>query len=712
MGNNWGIVSNSYATGSVSGNSSVGGLMGVNGSTISDSYATGSVSGTSYLGGLVGENDAGTVSNSFYATTDANGNPINNGGASDSTWSGNGNGTAKTSADLKQLATFTGWDIDDAGSTGKVWRIYEGDSHPLLRGFLTPLTITSATAGSKVYDGNAVTTVPSGLFTYAGTPDASKLFLGGTLYNQKNVGSYTAAVYSTQQGYDLSGTRSVGYTITPKALTASYTAANKVYDGTTTATVSATSGDIVGSDSVTISASGTFSDKNVGTGKTVTITGGALSGTDAANYTLQNTTGSANADITPKALSITGTTVANKTYDGTTNATVTPGTLSGFVGSETVSVASTTGTFDNKDAGTGKTVTVAYTLSDGTNGGLASNYTLAGTTHSADITPKSLTASYSAASKVYDGTTAATVSATSGDIVTGDAVTIAASGTFADKNVGTGKSVSITGGALSGADAGNYTLANSTGSASADITPKALAVSGITAANKVYDGTTSATVSYSDANFSGLISGDTVTASGAFADKNVGTGKTVNLTFGGADAGNYTFSGQSTTSADITPRPVQVAADAKSKFVGQSDPVLTYATGCPTGLSADCGLVSGESLAGSLSRDAGEAVGSYAIRQGTVTDANNPNYAISYQGADLSISAVELTGAPGDALASAQQTASSSAGTAPTPTPQPNAGSREAAGGPLLAALIRVQEPGIRLPEGFLVDEDERARRR
>jgi hypothetical protein len=193
----------------------------------------------------------------------------------------------------------------------------------------------------------------------------------------------------------------------------------------------------------------------------------------------------------------------------------------------------------------------------------------------------------------------------------------------------------------------------------------------------------------------------------------VGNGKTVNLSFGGADAGNYSFTGQNSTTADITPRPVQVTAQAKSKFVGQIDPPLTYATGCPTGYSADCGLVSGESLAGSLSRDAGEAVGSYAIRQGTVTDANNPNYAIDFAGADLSISAVELTGAPGSALASAQQTASSSsAGTAPTPTPEPNAGSNEAAGGPLLAALVRVEDGGIRLPEGFLVDEDERNRPR
>ncbi|WP_206193422.1 GLUG motif-containing protein, partial [Aliarcobacter cryaerophilus] len=55
------------ATGTVSGNVFVGGLVGINeiDSTISNSYATGTVSGNWYVGGLVGLNE-GTISNSFY----------------------------------------------------------------------------------------------------------------------------------------------------------------------------------------------------------------------------------------------------------------------------------------------------------------------------------------------------------------------------------------------------------------------------------------------------------------------------------------------------------------------------------------------------------------------------------------------------------------------------------------------------------------------
>ena len=66
---------------------------------------------------------------------------------------------------------------------------------------------------------------------------------------------------------------------------------------------------------------------------------------------------------------------SNKTYDGGTSATVTL-TFSGLVGSETLG-QSVSSTFSDKSVGTGKTVTVnSITLSDGSNGGLASNYSI------------------------------------------------------------------------------------------------------------------------------------------------------------------------------------------------------------------------------------------------------------------------------------------------------------------------------------------------
>ncbi|HEY4083939.1 MAG TPA: filamentous hemagglutinin N-terminal domain-containing protein [Burkholderiaceae bacterium] len=95
------------------------------------------------------------------------------------------------------------------------------------------------------------------------------------------------------------------------------------------------------------------------------------------------------------------------------------------------------------------------------------------------------------------------------------------------------------------------------------ITPKGLTISGITASNKVYDATTAATVSTAGAVYTGLVGGDVVTdsATGTFANKNVGTGKTVTLAnvIGGADAGNYTITNQASTAADITPKTLTVS---------------------------------------------------------------------------------------------------------------------------------------------------------
>jgi hypothetical protein len=74
VADNRGNITESYATGSVSGDDVVGGLVGINtGGTVLESYATGSVSGTDFVGGLVGGNvDGGTVRES-YATGDVSG---------------------------------------------------------------------------------------------------------------------------------------------------------------------------------------------------------------------------------------------------------------------------------------------------------------------------------------------------------------------------------------------------------------------------------------------------------------------------------------------------------------------------------------------------------------------------------------------------------------------------------------------------------------
>src|SRR5206468_4047786 len=150
------------------------------------------------------------------------------------------------------------------------------------------------------------------------------------------------------------------------------------------------------------------------------------------------------------------------------------------------------------------------------------------------ITAKGLTVSgVTADDKVYDAGTGATIhagSASLSGVISGDTVTLdssSASGAFGDKKVASGKTVTISGLGLGGADAGNYSLP--TRRSSDLITAKGLTVSGVTADDKVYDGGTGATIHAGSASLNGVISGDTVTldsssASGAFGDKKVVSG--------------------------------------------------------------------------------------------------------------------------------------------------------------------------------------------
>jgi hypothetical protein len=165
--------------------------------------------------------------------------------------------------------------------------------------------------------------------------------------------------------------------------------------------------------------------------------------------------------------------------------------------------------------------------------------------------------------KVYDALPAATLSFKGTPTAGGDDVTLV-SGTaaFNDKNAGTGKPVSYSGYSVGGADAGKFQLFTlpgdivGTGTTSADITPLAL-TGAITAADKVYDGTPSATIL--TRSLSTPIAGDDVSYSGGtalFADKTVANAKTVTasgLALSGADAGNYTVNTTAAASADITP---------------------------------------------------------------------------------------------------------------------------------------------------------------
>ena len=339
------------------------------------------------------------------------------------------------------------------------------------------LTISGAAAQNKVYDRTTVATISGA--TLVGVISNDNVIVNGVgTFADINVGTSKAV----SADFTISGSDAGNYTLVqPTGLTADITAKNltvtgtvaqnKTYDRTTAATVNGgtlvgvISGDTV---SASVSGGGVFDDWNVGTNKAVTASM-LLSGGDAGNYTLTQPTG-LTANITPAALTTTGATARSKIYNGTTAATITGASLVGVVSGDDVTVSGG-GAFANKNIGFSKEVTSALTLGGADMG----NYTLiqpAGLT--AHIYVKDLTVSGTAVqNKIYDSTTAATITgATLVGVIGDETVTISGGGTFADKNVGTGKAIN-TAFAISGLDAGNYTLVQPT-DLTADITPATL----------------------------------------------------------------------------------------------------------------------------------------------------------------------------------------------------------------------------------------------
>jgi hypothetical protein len=207
-----GAISDSYATGAVSGDTAVGGLVGSNGvgaetptATITNSYATGAVSGNTDVGGLVGLNGAGTVTDSYWNITST--------GQANSA----GGGVGLTQAQMTTAASYAGWDLEST------WVIYEGHTAPLLRSFMTALTVTVdyGTDAIKVYDG---TDVYRGGTVFDPPVDHVYGDVTGTL-SSRHVGSRTVeasgGLYSDQQGYIISYATSENNTVevTPATLT-------------------------------------------------------------------------------------------------------------------------------------------------------------------------------------------------------------------------------------------------------------------------------------------------------------------------------------------------------------------------------------------------------------------------------------------------------------------------------------------------------------
>lgn len=149
-GSNTGTITESYATGDVTGtgvnlNYRAGGLVGQlvgSSSSISNSYSTGNVTSLSNFAGLVGDMQGGTITNSYTRSNTASGGfgfgRSRLSTANSSYWDGEVSsanltfeaiGIEKTTAEMKTLSTFVDWDFIN------IWDINPGinNGYPFLR---------------------------------------------------------------------------------------------------------------------------------------------------------------------------------------------------------------------------------------------------------------------------------------------------------------------------------------------------------------------------------------------------------------------------------------------------------------------------------------------------------------------------------------------------------------------------------------------------
>ena len=581
-------VQNVRNAGKILGNRQLGGIAGsVEWSSVRNALQTGTVEqrsgqGDPTVGGVVGLLHDDTVSHAVWkegSVKDGNGDLIRKGVGKEM-----GNTTVRDVKEcsldnMKKAATYAEWGSDVATEGGKrtPWRIYDGKTMPLLKAFLKTKHLANR---EQVYDGTAP--------TIAGGD-------GITWQAGKDVGTYHA--YSEQ--YDITGG---AYTVKPKELTLNFTNGtrfDKTYDGgRDTATRTLTKGrhygltGFVGSDGSDVelagAVTGEYADKNAGKDKEVTFQNLALKGEGAKNYTIKKARGVGT--ITPKQLTLdlVGSTRFNKTYDGTANVTqsLTKGThytLTGFVTGEGtgIELASSTGTYTDKNAAADKAVTFGGLTLTGAGAG---NYTLDKTalTGIGTIARRALTlGAVAAQTKTYDGNTLADTSkfrAALNNVVAGEENSVKATATGAaynSKNVAAASAIDYTGVALSGAEAGNYSLAATTAQGTGTITKRALTVDTVAAQSKTYDGTTAADTSKFQATLGNFVAGEegsvAATAAGAtYNDKNVAGANKVGYTglaLTGAGAGNYTLAATTAEGAGrITPKKLNLALANGARF--------------------------------------------------------------------------------------------------------------------------------------------------
>ncbi len=519
-----------------------------------------------------------------------------------------------------------------------------------------PITVSyTADAAQSVYGDT-----PSGLTgsyaltsgSFAGSQNLADVVSGAagfatTADGTSNVGHYAIngsglAAFNTNYAVtlDQAAGNATALSITARPITLTYTAdaAQSVYGDMPSGlsgTVALTSGSYAGSQSLTDVVSGaagfaTTADGTSNVGR-YAITGSGLAAFNT-NYavTLDQAAGNATAlSITARPITVTADSGQSMVYGDTVPALTY--TVGGLVNDDSLSGALVTSATSTSNVGSyditqgSLTASTNYTITSYTGANLA-------------VTARPITVTADSGQSMVYGDTVPALTYTVGGLVNGDTLSGAlATSATSTSNVG---SYGIAQGSLA---SGNYTITSYTG-ADLAVTARPITVTySADAASSVYGDVIGSLTGSSAITGGSLVNGDSLGGAAGFATLADGTSAvgTYGITGSGLTAsGNYSLTSAqaagNSTALQITARPITVTANALSRSYGAANPALTFTT---TSLGA------GAAVLGSLGTAAGDTtdVGTYAITQGGVTDANNPNYTITYAGADLTITARPIT---------------------------------------------------------------------
>ena len=487
------------------------------------------------------------------------------------------------------------------------------------------LTISSASS-STTYTGSAQT----GTYTVSGLQGSVDAVTGITgAATGTNAGTYTStlggATGTGLENYEITYADTGTFTINKANATIKGVANTSIYNGAVQTNTGAVIDGLVENDKSLVSVIGYAQATNVAQGAVTDKL--SATGTNASNYNFTVTNGSLR--IMPRALNVVGaktTVVYNATTRTNTYATpTTNANIEGLVGTDTIAV---TGSASARNVSTiNDALSVAFTSGD------ASNYTTTITDGFLKITPAIISISgITAADKIYDGSTTASLSGspTITGILGTDAVSVNTSsltGAFADENAGTNKTVLISGIGITGADAANYQLSGgTTATTTADIDRRTLTVTGTSLTTTYNGGIQSLTAPV----VSGLVAGDNVTIGGNATGTDAGI-YNAKYTASGSDAGNYSLISPKPATLTIEKAALVVTANNAGKIVTQTDPTLTAQLSGLQGSDTASGL----GFTYTISREAGDNAGSYAITPTGVTSLTN--YAVSYVAGQFTI---------------------------------------------------------------------------